>query len=292
MRDFFRYLGQIARYGFAVALTGLGILGEVVRLSGRELPVPRWVDIALLLSGIVWGGYVVYRDKQPPPVLGPTGPTPLSAFHSSLSTLPRHLPMAEVVVGYEAKEDLRFSETEFDTVDQWLQSLVPDSVGARTDLSFIRRQVYSENDVLLWHAQVIPPGPVLALDKVIEVHPAPDGTAADLEALFSYWTLIVSAIPTLSSALSSSPTRIACEFQPNPSKRGPIVDLWFPHVPRPPSTGAAGMVPPWQQIYELEKPGDVAAVPERAARSLLRHFGYRDFDETIRQLRKMLRPDE
>jgi hypothetical protein len=89
--------------------------------------------------------------------------------------------MAEVVVGYEAKEDLRFSETEFDTIDQWLQSLVPDSVGARTDLSFIRRQVNSENDVLLWHAQVMPPGPVLSLDKVIGVHEAPEGTAADLE---------------------------------------------------------------------------------------------------------------
>lgn len=284
MRDFFRYIGQIARHGFAIGLTGLGILGEVVRLSGREVPVPRWVDIALLLVGVVWGGYVVYRDKQPPPTLGVTGPTPLSAFHSSLSTLPRHLPMAEVVVGYEVKEDLRFSETEFDAIDQWLQSLVPDSVGARTDLSFIRRQVNSENDVLLWHAQVVPPGPVLSLDKVIRVHAAPDGTAADLEVLFSYWTLIVSAIPSLSSGLGSSPTRIACELQPNPSEGGPIVDLWFTHVPQPPSTGAARMVPPWQQIYELDNPRDMADVPERAARSLLRHFGYRDFDETIRQL--------
>lgn len=47
-------------------------------------------------------------------MLAPARPTPLSAFHLSLSTLPRHLPIAEVVVGYEAKEDLRFSETEFD----------------------------------------------------------------------------------------------------------------------------------------------------------------------------------
>ncbi len=189
-----------------------------------------------------------------------------------------------VVVGYEVKEDLRFSETEFNAIDQWLQSLVPDAVGARTDLSFIQRQVNSENDVVLWHAQVMPPGPVLALDKVIGVHAAPDGTAIDLEALFSYWTVIVSAIPTLSSGLGSSPTRIACELQPNPSAGGPIVDLWFIHVPRPPSTGAAGMVRPWEQIYELDKPRAVADVPERAARSLLRHFGYRDFDETIGQL--------
>ena len=292
MKDFFRYLGQIARHGFAVGVTSLGILGEVVRLSGREVPVPRWVDIALLLVGVVWGGYVVYRDKQPPPMLGPTGPTPLSAFHSSLSTLPRHLPMAEMVIGYEVKEDLRFSETEFDAIDQWLKSLVPASVGARTDLSFIRRQVNSENDVLIWHTQVMPPGPVLSLDKVIGVHTVPDGTAADLEALFSYWTRIVSAIPTLSSGLGSSPTRIACELQPYPSEGGPVVDLWFTHVPRPPSTGAAGMVPPWQEIYDLDKPEDVADVPERAAGSLLRHFGYRDFDETVRQLLRMSRPDE
>jgi hypothetical protein len=113
----------------------------------------------------VWGGYFVYRDKQPSPAPMPTGPTPLSAFHSSLSTLSRHLPMAEVVVGFEAKKDLRFTEAEFDNIDQWLKALSPDSVGARTDLSFIRRQVTSA-DVLLWHAQVIPPGPVLSLDKV------------------------------------------------------------------------------------------------------------------------------
>ncbi len=64
MRDFFRYLGQIARHGIAIGLTSLGILGEVVRLSGKEVPVPRWVDIALLLVGIVWGGYGSFTSRD------------------------------------------------------------------------------------------------------------------------------------------------------------------------------------------------------------------------------------
>jgi hypothetical protein len=176
MRGFLRYLVEIAHHGLAAGLTGLGIFGEALRLAGRDVPVPRWVDIALLIVGLVWGGYVVYREKpQPSKASMPIGPTPLSAFHSALSTLPCHRPMAEMVIGYEAKEELRFTEAEFDAIDEWLRSVMPGSVGARTDLSFIRRQVTSEDKVLLWHAQAMPPGPVFSLDKVIDVHEVSDG---------------------------------------------------------------------------------------------------------------------
>lgn len=284
MPSFFLYLTQIARQGVAIALAGLGALGEIVRLSGRDIPIPRWVDVVLLTSGLVWGGYTVYRDKEmTAPDASQRGPTPLSAFHSSLSSLPRHLPMAEVVVGYEVKHDLRFTEEEFDSIDQWLASLIPHSVPSRTNLSFIRRQ-REVDQVLMWHAQAVPPGPVLSLDKVIAVYPVADGVAADLEDLFDYWTLLCIELPKLSSTLGGLPMRMAVALQPYPSDTEAIVDLRFERVQRPPSTGAAGMVPPWQETYELASPRDLAQVPRRAARDLLRHYGFRDFAETVSQL--------
>jgi hypothetical protein len=283
-RRFLSYLSQITRHGVALALGGLGALAEIVRLSGQDIPIPRWIDVALFMSGLAWGGYVVYRDKEfQAPENVPRGPTPLSAFHSSLSSLPRHLPMAEVVVGYELKHELRFTEDEFDSIDGWLESLIPQSVPARTDMSFIRRQQEVDN-VLLWHAQVMPPGPALSLDKVIEVRAATEGVAADFEGIYEYWTLLCDELPKLSTKLSGDPARIAVALQPYPADTEAIVDLWFARVQRPPSTGATGMVPPWQEIYELDSRQDLAQVPERAARDLLRHFGFRDFDETIRQL--------
>lgn len=290
VRGFLRYLVQISRRGVAVALAGLGGLGEIVRLSEREIPIPRWVDVVLFVSGLAWGGYTVYRGKEvTAPQALPTGPTPQSAFHSSLSSLPRHLPMAEVVVGYEVKENLRFTEEEFDSIDRWLASLIPDSINARTDMSFIRRQQKSGDDVLLWHAQVMPPGPVLTLDKVIEVRATSEGVAADLEGMYEYWTLLCSQLPKLSSDLGGAPVQIALALQPYPSETKPIVDLWFGRVQRPPSTGASGMVPPWQEIYELGTSKDLERVPERAARDLLRHFGFRDFDGTVKEINELMR---
>jgi len=280
MKDFFRYLGQIARHGFAIGLTSLGILGEVVRLSGREIPVPRWVDIALLLVGIVWGGYVVYRDKPLPELSGPTGPTPSSAFYSQLSTLPRHLPTAEIVIGYAVKEDLRFSEKEFDAIDAWMESLRPDTVPSRTDLSFIRRQVESGHE-LLWHCQANPPGPVFSIDKVIDTHPIDDGTAVDLQELFAFWRFVVEKLQTLSAALNAQPIRIAVALQPYPSERGPIVDLSLVGLPYATSTGVAGNVIPWQEIIDPCDRKVLRQFPILAARSLLRHFGYRGVDETL-----------
>lgn len=287
---FLRYLIQITRRGVAVALAGLGGLAEIARLSGTDLPIPRWVDIILLVSGLAWGGYTVYRDKEGmTPTLVPAGPTPESTFLSSLSLLPRHLPMAEVVIGYDLKEDRRFTEKEFDWIDGWLASLIPGSVPARTDMSFIRRQQRSEEDVLLWHAQVIPPGPVLSLDKVIEVRASSHGVAVDLEGMYEYWTNLCSELPRLSSELGRNPVRIAVALQPYPSETKAITDLWFERVPRPDSTGETGMVPPWQEIYELGTAKDLNGIPNRAARDLLRHFGFRDFDTTVKKLDEMFR---
>lgn len=280
MRDFFYYLTRIARRGVAVALAALGLVGEAVRLVSVDFPVPRWVDLILLMTGLVWGGYVVYRDKPPPTPPARTGPTPASRFHSSLSTLPRHLPMSEVVIGFAAIDGLRFSEDEFDAIDKWIASLNPESVPSRSDRSFIRRQVHADND-LMWHVQVDPPGPVVSIDKVIHAHDLADGTAVGLQELFDSWNLVRDELPRLTAAIGGPPTRMAVALQPYPSERGPVIDLWFGELPLPNPTGQAGMVIPWQETFEEEEFSDF---PERAARSLLRHFGYRSLAETLTAL--------
>lgn len=186
--------------------------------------------------------------------------------------------MSEVVIGYAAKDALRFSEDEFDAIDDWIASLNPESVPSRSDRSFIRRQVHADND-LMWHVQVDPPGPVVSIDKVIRTYDLEDGTAADLQELFNSWTLVRDELPRLSTAIGGAPTRIAVALQPYPSERGPVIDLWFGELPQPNPTGQAGRVISWQEIFE-ETEG-LSDFPERAASSLLRHFGYRGLDETL-----------
>ena len=281
--DFFRYLLQISRHALAAALTVLGLVGEVSRLFFDGFPIPRWVDLALVVSGVVWGGYVAYRDKPLPQLSAPTGPTPRSAFYSRLSSLPRHLPMGELVIGFEIKEDLRFTEQEFDAIDEWIASIQPESVPSRSDRSFIRRQVESDN-ILQWHAQVDPPGPILCVDRVIQAHAIAEGTAADLKELYAFWTSIRDELPLLSALIGGPPSRVGFALQPYPSDKGPVVDLWFGAVAVPETTGAAGYVPPWQEVFDPCTDEILADLPQIAASSLLRHYGYRAVEETLHQL--------
>ena len=283
MNDFLRYIALIAQHAVALTLTGLGALGELSRLLFQRAPIPRAVDLALILSGFVWGGYIAYRDKPSPNITVPVGPTPQSTFYSRLSTLPRHLPMAEVVLGYEAKETLRFSEEELDSIDGWMESLCPDSVPSRTDRSFIRRQ-REVDQVLLWHCQADPPGPVISLDTVVEVGPADGGTAVNLQELWTCWTRARDAALQLSRVLGSQPARIAVALQPYPSERGPITDLTFGGLPEPDPTGAAGYVPPWQEVFDPCDSETLAKLPAIAAGRLLRHYGYRNIDTTLKEL--------
>lgn len=278
MNGFLRYLSRIAQIGVAAALAGLGLVGEVARLISVDFPVPRWVDLILLMCGLVWGGYVVYRDKPLDESPLVSGATPLSRFSSTLSTLPRHLPMSEVVIGYSSKSDLRFTEAEFGAIDAWISSLNQESTPSRSDRSFIRRQVHLDHD-LMWHVQVDLPGPVVSIDRVIEVHEIADGTAVDLGGLFDSWDVIRRELPRLSTTIGHAPVRLAVALQPYPSKRGPIIDLWFGELPQPHATGQAGNVVPWREVFE--EPKDIATFPERAASSLLRHFGYQALEETL-----------
>jgi hypothetical protein len=283
MSDFVWYVLLIGRHAVALTLTILGLLGELSRVLFDGFPIPRWVDLMLLASGTIWGGYVVYRDKAPPEPLAPTGPTPQSVFYSRLSTLPRHMPMGEMVIGFDTRQNLRFTEEEFDAIDAWMESLNRESVPSRTDRSFIRRQ-HESGHVLLWHCQADPPGPVVSIDKSIEVHPTGKGTAADLDELYSFSTLVCERVRQLSTILGGQPARIAFALQPYPSEHGPIIDLWFGDLPAPDPTGAAGNVPPWQEILDPCDNDAVAQLPAMAARSLLRHYGYRNTAQTIEAL--------
>jgi hypothetical protein len=283
MSDFLRYAALIGKHAVALTLTTLGALGEISRLLFQRVPIPRAVDLALILSGVVWGGYVAYRDKPPPELPNPVGPTPQSIFYSQLSTLPRHLPMAEVVVGYEAKDTLRFSEEELDAIDQWMESLCPESVPSRTDRSFIRRQ-HEVNTVLRWHCQADPPGPVVSIDAVLDVVRAGRGSAASLPDLWACWTRARDAALQLSEVLGSHPARVALALQPYPSEKGPIIDVDFGDLPKPNPTGAAGNVPPWQEVFDPCDEKTLAELPTIATRRLLRHYGYRNIDATLREL--------
>jgi hypothetical protein len=241
------------------------------------------VDLVLFAIGAFWGGYEVYRDEAPHPTA--TGPTPDSQFYSSLPTLPRNQPIAEAVIGYATKSDLRFSEDECDVLDAWFAELNEASVPSRNDRSFVRRQLF-ENDKLTWHVEARPPGPVISVDEVVRVHDLQErGTAADLRQIYEFWTRLADFLPALSRSFRRRPTRIGVALQPYPSTGGPIIDLWFGDLPKPASSGAAGNVPPWCEVFPISRGSDRDFV-ERAARSLLRHYGYRRVDETIDALKR------
>lgn len=281
MKGFLHYLMHVARQAVAMTLGALGLIGEASRVVFDGYPIPRWVDISLLFAGVLWGGYRAYREKPGLEIHASVGATPKSAFYSRLSTLPRRLAMGEVIIGYEVKEDLRFTDEEFSAIDEWMQSLRPDSIPSRSDLSFLRRQVQA-NHVLRWQAQADLPGPIVRVDQVVEVHAMKDGSAADLQDLYNFWAAVVNELPRLSLALGAQPIRAAFALQPYPSDQKAVIDLWFGQLPAAETTGAAGNVPPWQEVFDpVDNLADLTA---EASKRLLRHYGYRRTDKTVQAL--------
>jgi predicted nucleotide-binding protein len=174
-----------------------------------------------------------------------------------------------------------------DLVEGWFKSLEPACVPRRADSRVGFWEVDGPGPLgPVWQGWFYP-GPVLSSRKAFElVSRGPQGAAIKLSELAAWWLDLLTSGPEVINTLGKNRVRAGLTINTLPSSGQPqIVDLDFTGLPPAQRRVNLDHVSPWSFLIDPFDTGTSAVSALRQGiHRLLRHFGYRPSEETLRAL--------
>jgi len=176
------------------------------------------------------------------------------------------------------------SDEEADSVEHWIRSLRPDAI--RRSPATPHWQAANEWDSWLWN------GPGLSVREVVIVERVPaEGqqprVALKLRDQVDRWRLLIDGALALMQQLGSHRVRLGLTLATWSAGANPytITDINFDGLPVPVRWVVPDQIGSWRYVVD---PFDSTTFPrvavDRAIRSLLRNFGYREVDSVLTAL--------